>query len=204
MMARYGLIIDVSRCTGCYACVVACKSENATRPGVSWIRLQEDEEGEYPEVSRRYTPLLCVQCRDMPCARGCPSEAIFLGDGGIVQIEPGKCPCQEAYPCIEACPFEALQVNTGKKSYFPDYLDAFEKAAYESHRTGAVEKCTLCSHRIDAGRLPACVQACPTRAMHFGDHDDPNSALAELISSGSTRNLKNELDVDPSVLYMKG
>ena len=52
-MARYGLVIDVARCTGCYACVVACKSENSTRPGVSWIRIQEDEEGEYPQVSRR-------------------------------------------------------------------------------------------------------------------------------------------------------
>ena len=202
-MARYGFIIDVNRCTGCFACVVACKSENSTRPGVSWIHIRENEEGEYPEVSRHYIPLLCVQCRKMPCAQACPSEAIFMGDGGIVQIQPDNCPCQDAYPCTKACPIDVLQVNKGKKSYFPDYLTPFEKAAYENHRDGVVEKCTLCSHRIEAGRLPACVQACPTRAIIFGDHDDANSALAKLVSSGSAQVLSEELKVDPSVLYIK-
>jgi molybdopterin-containing oxidoreductase family iron-sulfur binding subunit len=203
MMARYGLIIDVNRCTGCYACVVACKSENSTRPGVSWIRIQADEEGEYPEVSRRYTPLLCVQCREMPCAQACPSEAIFMGDDGIVQIQPEKCPCQDAYPCTKACPIDVLQINKGQTFYFPDYLNPFEKAAYESHRDGVVEKCTLCSHRINEGRLPACVQACPTRAIIFGDYDDANSALAQLTFSESAQFLREELKVNPSVLYMK-
>lgn len=200
-MPRYGLVIDIDRCTGCYACVVACKSENATRPEVSWIRIREDEKGAYPQVSRRYIPLLCVQCEQMPCARVCPTEAIFVGDGGIVRIDPGKCRCQDTHACIAACPFDALYANRGKTSYFPDYLNAFEQAAYENHRNGVVEKCTLCSHRIDTGRLPACVQACPTRAMLFGDRDDPKSALAKRISRGNTRNLIKELNVDPSVLY---
>jgi Fe-S-cluster-containing dehydrogenase component len=203
-MARYGLVIDVGRCTGCYACVVACKSENSTRPEVSWIRIQEDEEGEYPQVSRRYTPLLCTQCGEMPCAKVCPSGAIFIGDSGIVYIEPDKCFCRDNHPCIAACPFDILQVNKGKSSYFPDYLTPFEKEAYEAHRDGVVEKCTLCFHRIDAGRLPACVQACPSQAMIFGDHDDPNSTLSKLISSGRTRDLKEELKVDPSVVYIQG
>ena len=201
-MARYGLIIDVTRCTGCYACVVACKSENSTRPDVLWIRIQEDEEGEYPEVSRRYTPLLCMQCGDMPCAQPCPSEAIFMGDEGVVHIEPDKCICHETYPCIDACPFDVLHVNKGKKSYFPDYLDSFEKEAYEERRDGVVEKCTLCSHRISAGQSPACVQARPTQAMIFGDYDDPDSALSKSISSGRARDLKEELKLDPAVVYI--
>lgn len=200
-MARYGLVIDLTRCTGCYACVVACKSENSTRPWVSWIRIQEDEEGEYPQASRRYIPLLCMQCAEMPCARACPSGAIFMGDSGIVHIEPKKCLCRDSYPCIDACPFEVLQVNKGKSSYFPDYLDSYEKEAYEAHRDGVVEKCNLCSHRIDAGQLPACVQACPTQAMLFGDHDDPNSTLAKLIFCGRARDLQEELKLNPTVLY---
>ena len=202
-MPRYGLIIDLSRCTGCYACVVACKSENATRPEVSWIRIQEDEEGEYPEVSRRYIPLLCMQCGTMPCAQVCPSGAICMGDGGIVNIEPDKCLCQETYPCIDACPFGVLQVNRGKKSYFPDYAAPFDKEAYEDHRDGVVEKCNLCSRRVSAGRLPACVQACPTQAMLFGDHDDPNSALSKVVSCGHARDLKESLKVNPTVSYIQ-
>ena len=200
-MARYGLVIDVNRCTGCYACVVACKSENSTRPEVSWIRIHEDEEGEYPQVSRRSTPLLCQQCLEMPCAKVCPSGAIFMKDDGIVHIEADSCLCGDSHPCIAACPFDVLQVNKGKSSYFPEYLTPFEKDAYEAHRDGVVEKCTLCSHRIEAVQTPACVQACPTQAMIFGDHDDPESVLSKLISNGRTRNLREELKLDPSVLY---
>jgi len=202
-MARYGLTIDLGRCTGCYACVVACKSENATRPEVSWIRIQEEEAGEYPEVSRRYTPVLCMQCGTMPCARVCPSSAIYMGDGGIVQIDPDKCLCQETCPCLDACPFEVLQVNRGKKAYFPDYPVPSDKEAYENHRDGVVEKCNLCSQKISAGRLPACVQACPTQAMLFGDRNDPNSALAKAISSGRARDLKEGLKVNPAVVYIE-
>jgi molybdopterin-containing oxidoreductase family iron-sulfur binding subunit len=127
-----------------------------------------------------------------------------MGDGGIVHIEPDKCLCRNHHPCIDACPFDVLQVNKGKSPYFPDYLTPFEKEAYEAHRDGVVEKCTLCFHRIDAGRLPACVQACPSQAMLFGDHDDPNSALSKLISHGCARDLKEELKVDPSVVYIYG
>ena len=127
-----------------------------------------------------------------------------MGDGGIVHIEPDKCLCRENYPCIDACPFEVLQVNRGGNSYFPDCLAPYEKEAYEAHRDGVVEKCTLCSHRIGTGRSPACVQACPSQAMFFGDHDDPNSTLAKLISCGLARDLKEELKVDPSVVYMQG
>ncbi len=200
-MARYGIVIDSARCTGCFACVVACKSENSTRPWVSWIRIQEHEEGEYPLVSRRYTPLLCMQCGEMPCARVCPSEAIVKGDGGIVRIESDKCLRCDDHPCVDACPFEVLLVNTGKGSYFPDYLAPFEKEAYEAHRDGVVEKCTLCSHKIAAGQLPACVQACPTQAMIFGDHDDPNSTVSKLALCGDARELREELKLNPTVLY---
>jgi len=202
-MARYGLVIDESRCTGCYACVVACKAENSTRPGISWIRIQEEEKGEYPEVSKRYTPLLCLQCGKMPCAKVCPPGAIASGNGGIASIDPDKCLRCENPPCVEACPFGVLLVNKGRNAYFTGYLTPFEKEAYEAHQDGLVEKCTLCEHRIATGQLPACVQACPSQAMLFGDHDDPESDLSKVISKGRTRQLKEELKVDPSVVYVK-
>jgi Fe-S-cluster-containing dehydrogenase component len=202
-MARYGLVIDEFRCTGCYACMVACASENSTRPGISWIRIQEREEGEYPEVSKCYTPLLCLQCGKMPCAKVCPSGAISMAEGGVVHIDPGRCLCCDNPPCTGACPFNVLQANKGRRSYFAEYLSSFEKEAYEAHKDGLVEKCTLCHHRIAAGQLPACVQACPSQAMLFGDHDDPTSALSKVISEGGTREMKEELKLNPSVVYVK-
>jgi molybdopterin-containing oxidoreductase family iron-sulfur binding subunit len=105
---------------------------------------------------------------------------------------------------VGACPFNVLQANNGKSSYFGSYLSPIEKEAYEAHQDGLVEKCTLCSHRIEAGVLPACVQACPSQAMIFGDHDDPESALSKAVSKGRARDLKEELKLDPSVVYVKG
>ncbi len=200
-MTRYGLIIDSTRCTGCYACIIACKSENSTQPGVSWIRVQEYETGEFPQVSRRYMPLLCMQCNEMPCARVCPSEAIIMGDEGIVHIEPDRCGCRDSHPCIDVCPFDVLQVNSGKHYYFPDCLDSLEKETSEAHRDGVVEKCTLCSHRIRTGQLPACVQACPSKAMIFGDYDEPDNILAKLVAAGRARSLQEDLKLNPGVLY---
>lgn len=200
-MARYGLAIDISRCTGCDACIVACKSENSTRPGVSWIRVEEKEEGEFPRVSRSYTPRLCMQCGTMPCAEACPTGAIYRGDGGVVLVDPDRCDCGAGF-CLVACPFDALSVNEGRKSYFPEPVTPQEKDAYEAHRDGAVEKCTLCHHRITAANEPACVHTCPSRALIFGDLEDQGSNLAELVARGAARPLSDQIEVDPSVFYI--
>ena len=202
-MARYGLVIDPSRCTGCYACLVACKSENSTAPGVFWIRIEEKESGEYPKVSRTYTPMLCMQCGDIPCAQGCPTEAITKDATGVILIDQEKCICENTKPCVGACPFGVLTVNNSKKTYFPDYLTPFEKEAYETHPQGVVEKCDLCYHRITRDLLPACVQTCPTQAITFGDIEKGESNLARLVSGGDATPLNPELKADPSVFYLK-
>lgn len=201
-MARYGLAIDLSRCTGCYACIVACKSENSTLPGVSWIRIEEKEQGEYPKVARDYVPMLCMQCGEMPCARACPTGAVTKGDGGIIFVDQESCICGDVKPCLAACPFEVLVANKGKSSYFSDYLTPHESEAYAAHRDAAVEKCTLCYPRISAGMLPACVQTCPSRAMIFGDLDDGQSELARLLSRPEAKPLREDLKIDPSVFYL--
>ena len=200
-MVRYGLAIDLSRCTGCYACMIACKSENSTPPGVFWIRIEEKEEWEFPKVSKTWTPMLCMQCGEMPCAQVCPTGAITRGEGGIVLIDPQSCICEGAKPCLSACPFGVLLVNQGKQSYFRDYLTPYEKEAYEAHARGAVEKCDLCHHRVIAGMQPSCVQACPSKAMVFGDLEDSQGDLARLVAAPEAKRLDEKLD--PSVFYVR-
>jgi Fe-S-cluster-containing dehydrogenase component len=202
-MARYGLAIDLNRCTGCYACIVACKSENSTLPGVSWIRIDEKEEGEFPRVTRSYVPMFCMQCSEMPCAQVCAAGAITQGDGGIIFIDQESCICGDVKPCLAACPFEVLVDNQGKRSYFPDYLTPHEEEAYAPHHSAVVEKCNLCHHRISAGLLPACVQTCPTQAMIFGDLDEKQSEVTRLLSRGEAKPLRENLKVDPSVFYLQ-
>ncbi len=202
-MARYGLVIDLSRCTGCYACIVACKSENSTLPGVSWIRIEKKEQGEYPKVTRSYVPMLCMQCGEMPCARACPTGAVTKGDGGIIFVDQESCICGNVKPCVTACPFEVLVDNQGKRSYFPDYLTPHEEQAYAAHRDAVVEKCNLCHHRISAGRLPACVQACPSQAMIFGDADEEQSKLRRVLFQPEAKPLREDLKIDPSVFYLQ-
>ncbi|MDP2952657.1 MAG: 4Fe-4S dicluster domain-containing protein [Chloroflexota bacterium] len=201
-MARYGLAVDLARCTGCYACVIACKSENSTRPGLSWIRIQEQEEGEFPKVAISYTPMLCMQCGEVPCAQPCPTGAISRDPGGIVLINQESCYCG-AHPCVDACPFGVLFVNEGKRSYFPEHTTPMDDEAYEAHPDGMVEKCDFCYQRISEGDPPACVQACPSRAMVFGDLDQETSDLARLVTGGNAEPLSEALEVNPSVFYVK-
>lgn len=201
-MSRYGLAIDPKRCTGCFACLVACKSENSTLPGAFWIRIEEKEQGAYPEVTKTFTPLLCAQCGEMPCAKACPMGAISMAEGGVVLIDGDLCHCGDIKPCVSACPFEVLTVNKGQPTYFGEYLTPHEREAYESHADGAVEKCHLCYPRITAGLPPACVQACPTKAMIFGDLHESESEVARLVSSAEAKPLRGDLDVDPSVFYV--
>ena len=167
-MSSYGLIVDVSRCTGCYACVVACKSENRTRPGVSWIRIDVKEDGEFPNVSRTYTPVLCRQCEQIPCAAVCPYNAITRDKKGIVHFDKDLCRCGQSL-CVEACPYGAISINQGRRHYFEEEEKCPGKAAHQVHEDGVAEKCTLCSHRLEKGESPFCVQTCPTQALRWGE-----------------------------------
>ena len=200
-MSRYGLIVDVNRCIGCYACVVACKSENHTRPGIAWIRIDVEEKGEFPKVSRTYKPMLCMECSKMPCAEACPMGAIFREENGIVLINEEQCRCGQSM-CAEACPYGAISINRGPNFYFEEEDNPGERAAYEVHRDGVAEKCTLCSHRLKQGTLPFCVNACPTKALLFGDLGDPESEISRLVSSGKAQPHKGDRALDVSVIYL--
>ena len=184
MTNQYGILIDLKRCIGCHTCTFACKIENDVQPG-SWIHVKTEggphmdtPEGIYPNVRMHYLPKTCNHCRRPTCLPVCPTHAIYKRKDGIVLIDKDK--CMGCKLCIEACPYEAPIFNP---------------------ETSIVEMCTLCSHRIDNGLEPFCVTCCPTRAMEFGDINDPNSEISRLIRKKRAYVLMPERDTQPAVYY---
>jgi len=200
---RYGMVINLQRCIGCDACTVACKAENGTGPGVFWRKVIHSEVGEYPAARYSFLPTLCNQCDDPACASVCPVGATQKQANGIVTVDADKCiGCRY---CMVACPYNTRQfVTSNTQEYFPGKgLTPYEKAMYPKHQAGVVEKCNFCQDRLAQGEDPACVHQCPVIAMTFGDMDDPNSEISQLIAARNPQPLKAEAGTDPKVFYIR-
>ncbi|MDF1715461.1 MAG: 4Fe-4S dicluster domain-containing protein [Antarcticimicrobium sp.] len=195
---RWGLLIDASRCApGCSDCVSACKTENGwsghgdPERDVQWIRkvtLKEKATGR--EVN---LPMMCQHCESPPCVDVCPTGASFKRDDGIVLVD--KHICIGCRYCMMACPFKARsfvhEPVTNQKPHAP-------------RGVGTVESCTLCVHRVDAGGIPACVEACTAAghgAMVFGDLRDPESEISRRLAEFPSAALRPDLDLNPGVRY---
>ena len=149
MMARYGILLDLNRCTGCMTCVIACKEENLTRPGVWWNRVLELESESLNRMT--YFRYACMHCDDPPCVDACPEEIINKRDDGIVVLDDGL--CTGCRLCLEACPYDAID---------------FDEEQEIAH------KCNLCHTRVDNGLLPACADnICLAHCIYFGDPEKP-------------------------------
>ena len=196
-MARYGILIDLNRCTGCMTCVLACKQENLTRPKIWWNKILEIESDalDYPQFVR----YACLHCDDPPCVTACPEKAIYKRPDGIVLIDHKK--CKGHGECIPACPYGVIEKNPDEE-YFPGVtLSAGEDTeAFRTHLPGKASKCTLCVHRVDEGREPACVVGCPSKVMTFGDLDDPDSPIREKL--WKSKQLLESSGADPKVTYI--
>ena len=194
---RWGLLIDVSKCTeGCSDCVSACSSEHgwkttghpATDP--QWIRkvkLRDPKSG-----ATRSAPVMCQHCAEPPCADVCPTGASFKRADGIVLVDRHRCiGCRY---CMMACPYKA-------RSFVHEALE--DQKPHAPRGMGTVEGCTLCVHRVDKGEVPACVQACAQTggAILFGDIADPNSEISKVIATYATIQIRGDLGVDPGVRY---
>ena len=184
MSPRFGIVIEQERCLGCDTCTIACQVENSPTTG-PWIWVEtvgsdgkDKPAGNYPDLRLDFLPRLCQHCAQPPCVPACPTRALWQRQDGLVLLADDKCNgCQV---CLAACPYAALSYNA---------------------KTGFVEKCHLCHHRIDQGRAPFCVVCCEGQAMHFGDLDDPHSDVSQLIATRGAVTLKPEAGTKPAVYY---
>ncbi|MFC1610981.1 4Fe-4S dicluster domain-containing protein [Myxococcota bacterium] len=205
-MPRYGMVIDLKRCYGCYACVMACKVKNHTPPKVFWSRLLKGERGEYPNSMRQALPVLCMQCEEPSCQEVCPTGATRTLENGIVIVDKEK--CMGCKYCMMACPYGARYSVEDWESYFPDGLplspyEEFAKKYWEDHSgVGVATKCDFCRDRLQDGEDPACVKACPANARVIGDLDDPDSEISILIKQNRATPLNPELGNQPKVYYL--
>ncbi|HXG52764.1 MAG TPA: 4Fe-4S dicluster domain-containing protein [candidate division Zixibacteria bacterium] len=197
---RYGMVIDLKRCVGCAGCALVCKAENATPPGVVWLRVVKHESGRYPHARRTAMPLQCMHCANPPCLKVCPTGATFKRPNGIVDIDPEKCVgCRY---CMMACPYDQRFYVAEVRSYFEGGRTPYEETGYLRHPERVVSKCNFCVPRLEQGLQPACVANCMTGARTFGDLDDPESEVCKLIRDRGGYRLYPELGTDPSVYYL--
>jgi len=190
-MTRFGMVIDVTLCSGCYACFLACRDEyseneypgySAAQPasGMNWMRIVEKERGKYPKVKVAYTPICCMHCDDAPCVAMSEDGAVFRRDDGIVMIDPVKAKGRKSI--VDTCPYRVIEWN---------------------EEAGLPQKCTLCAHLLDKGwKEPRCAEACPTSAIIFGDLDDPDSEVSQRMASGRAVSLHPEFGLNERVTYV--
>lgn len=178
-MARLAMAIDLAACVGCAACAVACKLENEVPAGDHRLWIRTTESGIFPDLTVEFRPEQCLHCENPPCVPVCPTGATYQTEEGIVLIDPQKCIACGA--CVAACPYDAR--------FF--------------HEDGYVSKCTFCEHRLKDGRLPACVETCPTLCRTFGDLDDPNSDVSIALKEANRVDvLRPNQGTGPKLFYL--
>jgi tetrathionate reductase subunit B len=182
------MIIDITKCNGCFNCQIACKDEHVdndwspyAKPqpdtGHFWMHVDLVERGQYPKVKVAYVPKLCMHCGEVACMKDVPKGAIYRRDDGIVIVDPEKSKGQKQI--VQACPYGCI---------------------YWNQELGTPQKCTFCAHLLDQGFIkePRCVEACPTCALTFGEYDE----FKCLITERKAEVLHPEFGLKPNVYYI--
>lgn len=171
-------------------------------PGIFFSKVLKSEKGRYPNPSLELLPILCNHCDDSPCVDVCPTGATQKLENGVVTIDSDKCiGCRY---CMVACPYNARYFNFNvAEGYYPEMGNtSLEETHKDEHPVGTVQKCDFCIDLVEAGDMPACVQTCPADARIFGDLDDPESEVSQLIAKNDGYQLHPEAGTNPSVFYL--
>ena len=224
---KWSMVIDIDRCTGCEACVVACQAENnipindegifKQRRAIEWIRIERYWEGEFPNVKARFVPVLCQHCDNAPCEPVCPVFATYHNNQGLnVQIYNR---CIGTRFCSNNDPWSVRFFNYWEPVW-PDTLRNQLNPDVSLRSRGVMEKCSFCIQRIhraergareetgttnvaDGSFAPACVQSCPTDALVFGDVNDPDSKVSRMRNDNRAYRMLEEQGTEPNVVYLK-
>ncbi len=224
-MPKWAMVIDLDKCTACQACTIACRTENNipfSSPeeaekgrAILWIEMITITEGEFPHLKRRIIPRPCFHCDNPPCIKVCPVGATYKSEDGIVgQIYPRCIGCRY---CTTACPYTARYFNWYEPYWNSEMGNAVNNDVSVRPK-GVVEKCSFCHHRLQKAKekaraegrallpedyIPACVEACPSNAMFFGDLDDPKSVVSELSRNPRAFRFMEDLGTEPKVIYLR-
>lgn len=212
---RYGMIIDLRQFQADAKLgekvVQACHSTHnvpnfpSKKDEIKWIWMTDYDKA-FTEHSNYYTdrvtmenavPVLCNHCDQPPCVRACPTKATYRTEDGIVAMDYHRCiGCRF---CMAACPYGSRSFN------WRDPRSAIESynREFPSRMRGVVEKCNFCVERVKIGKQPACVEACGnTKAMVFGNLNDPQSEIRQILQENYTIQRKPSLGTYPSVFYI--
>lgn len=177
---KWAMVIDSAKCFNCKACIIACQLENRVSVGHyrNWVKTNPLESA----LGMHFQPGNCMHCDNPTCVEACPTGATFKDPrDGVVKVNSDL--CIGCGSCIPACPY-------GARYRHPD--------------SKIVDKCDYCEPRRKSGRLPACVEVCPTRARVFGDLNDPESEIARLHRTKKTiRIIHPETDTHPAMYYIE-
>ena len=211
-MTRYVMAADLRRCVGCQTCTTACRQANATPVEVQWRQVLDFEWGDYPAVRRVFAPVGCMHCADPPCEHVCPTTATKKRPDGIVSIDYDL--CIGCGYCAVACPYQARHITHKAKFAFGDKPTEAEEKRLDDKRMSVATKCTFCSDKVDAGKArgltpgvdpeatPACVNSCIAGALAFGDRDDAQSPISQLLARTEHFRMHEELGTDPGFYYI--
>ncbi len=225
---KWTMIVDLDKCTGCHACVVACHAENnvpirnesevQANRAQHWIRIERYWVGNYPQVQARFLPMLCQHCNRAPCEAVCPVFASVHSQREHLNLQVYN-RCVGTRYCNNNCPYVVRYFNF-YDPYFPPPLTEQLNPDVTVRTAGIMEKCTFCIQRIqraeerarvenrplrDGEVTPACVQTCPPSALLFGDLFDQGSNVSRVLDQNQRAfRVLEHLGTEPAIFYLKG